>query len=104
MEAVSFVAPAAFTMMLKFCVAAGVTPLLAVTVPVKVPFAVGVPLSRPPLVSVVPFGSAPAVRLNVGAGEPLAVYWKLYAVPFVAGEGGGPLVNAGAWLMVIEKF
>ena len=75
--AVTVVAPAAFTVMLKFCVALGATPLFAVTtMPLKVPATVGVPLSRPPLVSVSPFGSVP-VKLNVGAGEPVKVYWKL---------------------------
>lgn len=49
--------------------------LLAVTTPVNVPAAFGVPVSAP----VVPFsesppGNAPDVRPKVGAGDPLAVY------------------------------
>ena len=61
--------------MLKFCVAAGAVPFVAVTVPVKVPLAVGVPLIAPAPLSVSPAGSAPAVTLKVGA--PVAVYEKL---------------------------
>ena len=59
--------------MLKFCVAAGPTPLLAVTVPVKVPTAVGVPEITPPVLRLSPVGNAPEVTVKVGAGEPVAV-------------------------------
>jgi hypothetical protein len=59
--------------MLKFCVATGATPLLAVTVPVNVPFVFGVPLMTPAALKVNPVGNPPTVTLNVGAGEPLAV-------------------------------
>ena len=62
-----------FTVMLKFCVATGFTPLLAVTVPVKTPGAVGVPLIAPAPLSVSPAGNAPLVTLKVEAGKPLAV-------------------------------
>jgi hypothetical protein len=48
---------------------------VAVTTPVKVPAAVGVPLSRPVVpFNVMPAGNAPEVRPNVGAGDPEAVY------------------------------
>ena len=49
--------------------------LVAVTTPVNVPTAFGVPVNAPvePLRESPP-GKAPEVRLNVGAGEPLAVY------------------------------
>jgi hypothetical protein len=42
----------------------------------------GVPLSRPPEVSVTPEGKVP-VSLKVGAGEPVAVIVKLPATPTV---------------------
>src|SRR5438045_7986805 len=61
------------TVMLKSCVATGATPLLAVTVPVKVPFVFGVPLMTPAALKVRPVGNPPAVTRKVGAGEPLAV-------------------------------
>ena len=53
--------------MLKFWVALGAVPLLAVTVPVKVPAVVGVPLITPAALKLNPVGNAPAVTLNVGA-------------------------------------
>jgi len=57
----------------KFCVAVPAE-LVAVTTPVKVPLAFGVPESVPAdAFSVRPPGNAPEVRLKVGAGEPLAV-------------------------------
>ena len=61
------------TMMLKFCVAAVPMPLLAVTMPVKVPAAVGVPEITPPVLRLKPVGNAPEVTLKVGAGAPVAV-------------------------------
>ena len=59
--------------MLKFCVATGSTPLLAVIVPVKVPSVFGVPLITPALLKLRPVGKPPAVTLKVTVGEPLAV-------------------------------
>ncbi len=53
--------------------AAGLTPLLAVTVPVNVPVAVGVPEIKPAELKLNPVGRLPNVTLNVGAGVPLAV-------------------------------
>ena len=53
-------------------VAAGDTPLDAVTVNVLEPAAEGVPLRRPAAVRVRPAGSEPLATLNVGAGEPEA--------------------------------
>jgi len=57
----------------KLCVT--VPPLFAaVTTPVNVPVAFGVPVSAPVVpFNVRPVGNAPEVRLNVGAGEPFAV-------------------------------
>ena len=52
---------AEFIVMLKFCVALGNVPLAAVTVPLKVPRAVGVPERTPADVNVRPVGSEPAV-------------------------------------------
>jgi hypothetical protein len=60
--------------MLKACVAFGATPLLAVTSPVYVPAAVGVPLSTPALVKVKPGGSEPEVTVKVIGAVPVAVY------------------------------
>ena len=60
------------TTILKLCVSVP-SVLLAVTSPVKVPTAVGVPVMAPLLSSVKPSGKAPEVTLKVGAGEPLAV-------------------------------
>ena len=59
--------------MLKFCVAAEPTPLLAVTVPVKAPAVVGVPEITPAVLKLKPFGNAPEVTLKVGAGNPVVV-------------------------------
>ena len=56
---------------LKFCVASGVVPFEAVTVPVNVPARVGVPLIAPEGLSVSPGGKAPDETLKVGA--PVAV-------------------------------
>jgi hypothetical protein len=47
---------------------------VAVTVKVGVPTVVGVPLMTPEVaLSASPAGSVPALTLNVGAGEPLAL-------------------------------
>ncbi|MBL8524419.1 MAG: hypothetical protein JNN20_12080 [Betaproteobacteria bacterium] len=54
-------------------VALGATPLVAVMVTGKVPPAPGVPDKEPPLDSVTPLGSDPAVTEKVGAGVPEAV-------------------------------
>ena len=57
----------------KDCVAVPAE-FVAVTIPVNVPAALGVPLSTPEEeLRDKPVGSAPDVTLNVGAGEPLAV-------------------------------
>ena len=47
--------------MLKFCVAAGANPLVAVTVPLNVPIAEGVPEITPAPLKLRPVGSAPEV-------------------------------------------
>ena len=57
--------------MLKFCVASGAVPLVAVTVPLKVPTVVGVPLMTPAALKLNPGGRLPAVTLKVG--EPVEV-------------------------------
>jgi len=54
-------------------VAAGVVPLLAVTVYVLTPGLVGVPARTPALPRVRPAGSDPEETANVGAGTPEAV-------------------------------
>ena len=58
--------PPAEIVMLKFCVASGAVPLVAVTVPLKVPAAVGVPLITPAELKLNPGGRLPAVTLKVG--------------------------------------
>ena len=65
------------TVILKFWVAFGTTPFVAVTVPVKVPDAVGVPEITPAELIVKPVGKLPAVTLSVGVGKPVNVYVKL---------------------------
>ena len=57
--------------MLKFCVALGAVPLVAVTVPLNVPAVVGVPLITPAELKLNPGGRLPAVTLKVG--EPVEV-------------------------------
>jgi hypothetical protein len=57
--------------MLKFCVASGAVPFVAVTVPPKVPTVVGVPLITPTELKLNPGGRLPAVTLKVG--EPVEV-------------------------------
>ena len=52
----------------KFCVALGLMPLFAVTVPVNTPPTVGVPDRTPAVESVSPPGKAPAVTENDDAG------------------------------------
>ncbi len=61
-------AAAGLTVIEKFCVAAGLTPLVAVTVPVNTPVLVGVPEIVPEKVKLNPVGRLPDVTLNVGAG------------------------------------
>jgi hypothetical protein len=62
--------------------AAGEQALVAVSVIGYVPPvpAAGVPLRRPAELRVTPLGKAP-VSLNVGAGTPEAIAWKLPFVP-----------------------
>ena len=97
-------AGASRTTMLKACVAFAPMPLLAVMVPPNVPETLGVPLITPAGLIASPGGSAPPVTANVGAGNPLAVEVKLYAVPTVAGEVAGPFVITGAAFTVSVKF
>ena len=59
--------------MLKFWVASGTIPLVAVTVPLNVPSAVGVPEITPAALRVKPVGKAPTVTLKVGVGTPVKV-------------------------------
>src|SRR5262249_5767903 len=62
------------------------TPLLALMVKLKLygpaPRLGGVPLSTPVVLPIDSHGGCP-LRLNVGAGSPVAVTWKLPAVPEV---------------------
>jgi hypothetical protein len=78
----------------KLCVAVPLE-LVAVTTPVNVPVAVGVPVSAPVVpLRRRPFGKAPEVRLNVGAGDPLATYVCEYGTLKLP-PAGGELVNDG---------
>ncbi len=61
-------AEAGLTVIEKFWVAAGLTPLLAVTVPVNTPVLVGVPEIAPAELKLNPVGKLPEVTLKVGAG------------------------------------
>ena len=61
-------AEAGLIVMEKFCAAAGLTPLVAVTVPVNTPVLVGVPDSTPVEPRLNPVGKLPDVTLKVGAG------------------------------------
>ena len=87
----------------KFWVALGNTPLLAVMVIGKLPVAVAVPLSTPVVgLSVMPAGNAP-VSLKVGAGKPVAVTvndpaWLTMKPALLA------LVMADAWLTINVKL
>jgi hypothetical protein len=79
----------------KFCVAVPAT-FVAVTTPVNVPPAFGVPESVPLVeFSVSPPGKPPEVRLNVGAGEPFAANVCEYATLNVP-PGAPPLVKDGS--------
>jgi hypothetical protein len=91
------------TVNVKFCVASGVTPLLAVMMMGYVPpvFAAGVPLSTP-AEKVRPAGNVP-VALKAGVGNPVAVGVNDAATPGL-NEAVGPLVMAGAWLTVNVKL
>ena len=73
------------TVRVKFCVAFGNVPLLAVIVTECEPTvpAAGVPLKTPAELRVTPVGKVPVVTANVGAGEPLAVTLKVPANPAV---------------------
>ena len=59
--------------MVKFCVAFAGIPLVAVTVPLYVPAAVGVPDNTPAVLKVRPVGSAPDVTAKVIVVVPVAV-------------------------------
>jgi uncharacterized membrane protein len=93
------------TVSVKLCVAAGLTPLLAVMVSGYVPFVpvAGVPLSVavwfPLLVNVTPLGSAP-VSVIVGVGVPVVVTVKVPAPPTVKVVLLA-LVIAGAWFAAL---
>jgi hypothetical protein len=88
---------------MKACVAFDPTPLLAVMVMGYVPvFAVGVPLSKPELVKVTPFGNVP-VSLKDAAGYPVAVTVNEPGAPLV-NVAAAALVMAGAWSTVNVKF
>ena len=76
--------------------ALGKTPFDADTVKLKVPAAVGVPLSTPAPLRLSPAGSVPELKANTGAGEPVAVKVCVYAV-LTTPPAGAALVKAGAW-------
>ena len=64
---------AGLTVIEKFWVASGLTPLVAVTVPVNTPLLVGVPETMPVVLKLSPEGRLPEVTLKVAAGYPLTV-------------------------------
>ena len=78
-----------------FVVASGSCPLVARTVKLKLPAAVGVPDSPPELDSVMPAGRLQDAMLAVPAGLPPSVKAKVYAVPTVP-LGGTPPIVGGA--------
>jgi hypothetical protein len=80
--------------MLNDCVEDPIT-FVAVTLPLKVPAVVGVPLTAPPLANDSPGGNPPEVTLKTGTGEPVAAYVCEYAELTVPAPGG-LLVIAGA--------
>ncbi len=59
---------AGLMVMEKFCEATGLTPFVAVIVPVNKPLAVGVPDSTPEVLKLSPVGRLPEVTLKVGVG------------------------------------
>ena len=70
------------TVKVKFCVASGATPLVAVIVTANTPFTEGVPDSTPVLLfKVTPVGREPVVIEKVGTGVPLAVTVNVPALP-----------------------
>ena len=79
--------------------------LVAVTVKLNVPVAVGVPASTPPEVSVArPVGIVPAVTLYVGVGDPFATKVWEYAVPTVPAGGAALVKLVGACASDIVKL
>lgn len=84
--------------------------MLAVTVKVDVPVAVGVPERIPALLSASPAGRVPEDTANVAAGTPEAVNAYEYAAPTVPMAGGVLAVNTGAagvWItdtVLLPKF
>ncbi len=70
-----------FTVRVKFCVASGDAPFVAVIVKANTPFTVGVPERIPVVPSrVTPVGKEPEVTEKVGAGVPVAATVKLPAI------------------------
>ncbi len=61
------------TLRVKVCEAFGLTPLLAVTVTVKLPVCVGVPEMTPVDDKVIPVGRLPDVSVKLGVGKPIVV-------------------------------
>ena len=100
------IAACSFTLKVKLCVAAIPTLLLAVMVTMLTP---PLPVKGVPEISPVfafsnrPFGNAPLVMLNVGAGKPVAVTVKVPAVPTVK-VALATLVIVGACPTVSAKF
>ena len=94
---------AASTVSVKFCVASGVMPLVAVMTKGKVPLTVGVPDRTPAVLSVTPVGNEPEVTENVGTGVPVAVTVNVPAVPSVKVVVLAEVI-AGAPVTVKVKF
>src|SRR5262245_19917678 len=86
----------ALTATVKFCVAFGSTPLVAMSVTGKDPLCVGVPESSPPDDSVRPVGSVPAVTLTVGAGKPFMTTRNVAPGVFTTNDAVFELAIVGA--------
>ena len=94
---------AASTVSVKFCVASGVMPLVAVMTKAKIPLTVGVPDRTPAVLSVTPVGKEPEVTENVGAGVPVAVTVNVPTVPSVKVVALAEVI-AGGLVTVKVKF
>src|SRR5215831_20128746 len=98
------IAGGALTRTVRFCVASGVTPLVAFSVTGKDPLWVGVPDNNPVDDSVRPVGSAPAVTVTVGAGKPVIVTWNVVPAVFSVNVAAFRLVIFGASLTTMVRF
>ena len=82
---------------MKFWVASGGMPFVAVMVNVNTPAAVGVPLRDPPALKVTPVGSGPGVENVIAAGKPLAVTGNVLLAPKTKVVLGSLVKLGAAW-------